>query len=73
METNDRKVGDIYLNTFAEDIWILNKIWNEELEDEVWTLNLVNDDLHEELDCVEGFVKIGNIYDLIKNYIVDDD
>ena len=61
-----KKIGDIYINPMMGDLWILNKLWNEEKEKYVWTLNLIHYDLQEELENVRGFEKIGNIYDLIK-------
>ena len=64
MKVWKKRVGDIYLNPMWGDLWILNKIWNDDEGKEVWTLNLVNDDLQEELRCVEGFIKLGNIYDI---------
>ena len=65
MKVLKKRVGDIYYNPYANDLWILNKIWNSEEEKEVWTLNLVHDDCQEELRYVKGFIKVGNIYDLI--------
>ena len=59
------KIGDIYYNPIAGDLWFLNKIWSDEEAKEVWTLNLINDDLKEQLKYVKGFIKIGNIYDMI--------
>ena len=67
MRVNKKRVGDIYLNTLFGDIWILNKIWNDVEQKEVWTLNLVNDDFQELLKYVKGFKKIGNIYDLLND------
>lgn len=64
MKVWKKRVGDIYLNPMWGDLWILNKIWNDDEGKEVWTLNLVNDDLQEELRYVEGFIKLGNIYDI---------
>ena len=61
-----KKIGDIYINPMMGDLWILNKLWNEEKEKYVWTLNLIHYDLQEEVENVRGFEKIGNIYDLIK-------
>lgn len=65
MKSFRKRVGDIYLNPLMSDLWILNKIWNKEEGKEVWTLNLVNDDCQEELKYVVGFIKVGNIYDLV--------
>ena len=65
MKVKNKRVGDIYFNPLACDLWILNKIWNEEYQKEVWTLNLVHTDFQECLRNVEKFIKVGNIYDLV--------
>lgn len=62
-----KRVGDIYLNPLFGDLWILNKIWNDEEQKEVWTLNLVNEDCQEQLKYVDKFIKLGNIYDLVED------
>ncbi len=62
-----KRVGDIYLNPLFGDLWILNKIWNDEEQKEVWMLNLVNNDYQEQLKYVDKFIKLGNIYDLIED------
>ena len=69
MKVWKKRVGDIYLNPMWGDLWILNKIWNDDEGKEVWTLNLVNDDLQEELRCVEGFIKLGNIYEICNKIV----
>jgi len=66
MRVFKKRVGDIYLNPLFCDLWILNKIYNHEEKKEVWTLNLVNDDCQELLKYVDGFIKVGNIYDLVE-------
>lgn len=66
MKVFKKRVGDIYYNPFACDLWILNNIWNPEQEKDVWTLNLVHEDCQEELKYVKGFIKVGNIYDLVE-------
>ena len=65
MRVFKKRIGDIYLNPVMCDLWILNKIWNEEAQKEVWTLNLVNADYQEELKNVKNFQKVGNIYDFV--------
>ena len=66
MRAIKKRVGDIYLNPVMGDIWILNKIWDSEEEKDVWMLNLVNEDCQEQLKYVKGFIKLGNIYDLLE-------
>ena len=66
MKVKNKRVGDIYFNPLACDLWFLNKIWNDVEEDEVWTLNLIHTDYQVALDEVDKFERIGNIYDLIK-------
>lgn len=65
------KVGDIYLNPIALDLWILRKGFVEDYDNEQWVLSLVHDDLVEEFVGVCGFIKIGNIYDLVEEYCTD--
>lgn len=72
MKVWKKRVGDIYINPMWGDLWILNKIWNDDDKKEVWTLNLVNDDLSEELKYVEGFIKIGNIYDICSKLVEEE-
>ena len=59
------QVGDIYLNPLMMDLWILNTQLNEEGYEE-WVLNLVHTDFQELFENVNGFIYIGNIYDLTK-------
>ena len=68
-----KKIGDIYYNPYAGDLWFLNKIWDNSENKDVWTLNLIHDDYREQLKVVEGFVRIGNIYDMIneKQQLID--
>lgn len=66
MRAYKKRIGDIYLNPVMGDIWILNKIWDSEEEKDVWMLNLVNEDCQEQLKYVKGFIKLGNIYDLLE-------
>ena len=66
MRAYRKRVGDIYVNPVMGDIWILNKIWDSEEEKDVWMLNLVNEDCQEQLKYVKGFIKLGNIYDLLE-------
>ena len=68
-----KKIGDIYYNPYAGDLWFLNKIWDNSENKDVWTLNLIHDDYREQLKDVEGFVRIGNIYDMIneKQELID--
>lgn len=66
MKVKNKRVGDIYFNPLACDIWILNKIWNDIEQEDIWTLNLIHEDYQVTLDEVDKFEKIGNIYDLIK-------
>lgn len=65
MKVLKKRVGDIYVNPILGDLWILNKIWSDEDNKEVWMLNLVNNDYQERLDYVDKFIKVGNIYDLV--------
>ena len=65
MKVFKKRVGDIYYNPFFGDLWFLNKIWNKDEKKDVWTLNLINDDEQEQLKYVVGFIKIGNVYDMV--------
>lgn len=65
MRVIKKRVGDIYINPVMGDIWILNYIWSHEEEKDVWMLNLVNEDCQEQLKYVKGFIRVGNIYDLL--------
>lgn len=67
--TKDMKVGDIYLNPIMLDLWILRKGFIEDYDNEQWLLSLVHDDLVEEYIGVKGFVKLGNIYELVEEKI----
>ena len=66
MRVRNKRVGDIYVNTVLGDLWFLNKIYNSEEEKEVWTLNLIDNDHQVPLAYVDGFIKIGNIFDMIE-------
>jgi hypothetical protein len=66
MKAKNKRVGDIYLNTLAGDLWVLNKIYDEN-DKYVWTLNLINNDYKTPLSEVKGFIKLGNIYDMIND------
>ena len=67
--TKDMKVGDIYLNPIMLDLWILRKGFTEDYDNEQWLLSLVHDDLVEEYIGVKGFIKLGNIYELVEEKI----
>lgn len=67
--TKDMKVGDIYLNPVMLDLWILRKGFIEDYDNEQWLLSLVHDDLVEEYIGVKGFIKLGNIYELVEEKI----
>lgn len=73
MKVLKKRIGDIYLNPLFRDLWILNKIWDDEEKKDVWMLNLVNDDLQEELRYVDKFIKVGNIYDLVNEKLKEED
>lgn len=63
MKDEKLEVGDIFLNRMMGDLWFLNKVWDDDEQEEVWMLNLINADCQERFDVVVDFVKIGNIYD----------
>ncbi len=67
--TKDLKVGDIFLNPIALDLWILRKGFVDDYDNEQWLLSLVHDDLVEEYIGVKGFIKLGNIYELVEQKI----
>ena len=69
MKAKNKKVGDIYINPISCDLWFLNKIYYSEEQKEKWTLNLIHDDWQEELEAVSGFIKVGNIYEMLNNEI----
>ena len=66
MKARNKRVGDIYVNTMLGDLWFLNKIYDDEEEKDIWTLNLIDNDHQVPLAYVDGFIKIGNIYDWVK-------
>lgn len=63
MKDEKLDIGDIFLNPMMGDLWFLNKVWDDDEQEEVWMLNLINADCQERFDVVVDFVKIGNIYD----------
>ena len=67
--TKNMKVGDIYLNPFMCDLWILRKDYVEDYDNEQWVLQLVHSDYTEEYFNANGFIKIGNIYELVGEYL----
>ena len=67
--TKDMKVGDIYYNPFAMDLWILRKGYPNDYDNEEWVLSLVHTDYEEEYLAVKDFVKVGNIYDMVEKFI----
>ena len=67
--TEDMKIGDIYLNPIALDLWILKKGFFEDYDNEQWILSLVHDNLEERYLYVKGFIKLGNIYELVEEKI----
>lgn len=71
VRVKNKRVGDIYLNPLLGDLWLLNKIYYPEYKKEKWTLNLINDDWKEELEVVKGFIKVGNIYDLVEEHLIE--
>lgn len=66
MKDENLDIGDIFLNPVMGDLWFLNKVWDDDEQEEVWMLNLINDDCQERFDVVVGFIKMGNIYDWVK-------
>ena len=60
------KVGDIYFNPYALDLWILRKDYLTDSDNEEWILSLVHSDYQEEYLAVKGFIKIGNIYEMVE-------
>ena len=70
--TNNMNIGDIYLNPIAQDLWILRKDYTEDDDsDEQWILQLVHDDYYEKYIYVKDFVRIGNLYELVEEYLTD--
>lgn len=65
MKVRNKKTGDIYYNPIGMDFWILRKHYDPDIEKEEWFLSLVHDDYEEKLKNVEGFCRVGNLYDLI--------
>jgi len=63
MRAYRKRIGDIYYNPLFRDLWVLYWGENEDMK-ETWLLQLIGDDYKEEFKYVEGFIKIGNIYDL---------
>lgn len=59
------KVGDIFFNPLARDLWFLNKCYYEDDKKDKWTLNLIHTDYRVELAEVDRFIKIGNIYEIL--------
>ena len=64
--TKDMKVGDIYLNPLAEDLWILRKDYTEDYDNEQWVLSLVHTDYVVKYIEVDKFIKLGNIYEVFE-------
>ena len=70
MRAINKKVGDIYYNPMFRDLWVLYRGFNED-EKETWLLQLIGDDYIEEFKYVKGFIKIGNIYDMCCNKMLE--
>ena len=64
-KNKNMRVGDIYYNPIACDLWILRKDIYEDEEEESWVLSLVHSEYIEKYEYVKGFVCVGNIYDLV--------
>lgn len=73
MKAKNKRVGDIYVNTVMGDLWFLNKIYDPDEDKEVWTLNLIDNDHQVPLAAVGGFIKIGNIYDMVNDIYGEED
>lgn len=63
------KVGDVFFNPFACDVWVLRKGYYENEEKESWILCLVHDDYEEKYEYVKNFIKVGNVYDMTKDFL----
>ena len=63
MKVKKKRNGDIYLNPVWCDLWVLYKGLNEDNKN-TWLLSLIGENLIEELKYVEGFIYVGNIYDM---------
>ena len=53
----DAKDGDIYLNPFFGDLWIVDG----------HSFIKINDGYTEDLDCPDGFIKVGHVDGIINN------
>ena len=59
------KIGDVLYNPFYSDLWIVSERYNEEKEKDELYLKKIDYDYDEEIDVPLGFMKIGNIYELL--------
>lgn len=69
----EMQIGDIYLNPIALDLWILRKEYSERLDREKWVLHLVHTNYTEDYECVDKFIRVGNIYDLVNKKLEEED
>lgn len=69
VKVKKKEIGDIYMNPVMMDLWFLRKEYNEEKKKDVWVLQLVHDSYYEELENVVGFIKMGNIYQMLNKNI----
>ena len=69
MRAKNKSIGDIYYNPMAMDFWFLNKVYYEDYKKEKWTLNLIHNDYQVLFAEVAGFIKVGNLFDLITSKI----
>ena len=60
------KVGDILYNPAFGDIWLVSERYNEGNEEDELYLKKVDYDYDEDIYVPQGFIRIGNIYDMIE-------
>lgn len=65
MRLKKPRIGDIYVNPVMGDLWILREEYDLVTEKFFWEFSLVHSDCQEEAKMVKGFVKVGNIYDMV--------
>lgn len=58
-------IGDIMYNPFFGDLWLVSSRYNKEKDEDELYLKKVDYDYDEDIDVPEGFVKVGNIYEMI--------
>lgn len=61
---NKLQIGDILINPYVFDYWIVSRRYNEEKSEEELYIKLVHTDYDEDIEIAESFYKVGSIYEI---------